>query len=100
MVLALLMILGTVFPAMSFAETEEVHITILGTTDLHANIYNWSYEDGQEVDDLGMAKVYSVVEKIRKENPNTILIDNGGDTIQGTILSDDCIILEWTWLTQ
>lgn len=88
LVLALLMILGTVFPAMSFAETEEVHITILGTTDLHANIYNWSYEDGQEVDDLGMAKVYSVVEKIRKENPNTILIDNG-DTIQGTILSDD-----------
>ena len=86
--LALFMILGAVFPGMSFAEAEEVHITILGTTDLHANIYNWSYEDGKEVDDLGMAKVYAIVEEVRKENPNTILIDNG-DTIQGTILSDD-----------
>jgi 2',3'-cyclic-nucleotide 2'-phosphodiesterase/3'-nucleotidase len=82
------MILGIIFPMASFAETEEVHITILGTTDLHANIYNWSYEDGKEVDDLGMAKVYTIVEEVRKENPNTILIDNG-DTIQGTILSDD-----------
>src|SRR5690606_29388263 len=65
-----------------------VKLTIIGTTDLHANIYNYSYEDGKEVDNLGMAKVYSVIQEIRAENPNTILVDNG-DTIQGTILSDD-----------
>ena len=59
-----------------------VKLTILGTTDIHANIYNWSYEDGKELEDLGLTKVYSVVEQVRKENPNTILIDNG-DTIQG-----------------
>ncbi|NMR96038.1 multifunctional 2',3'-cyclic-nucleotide 2'-phosphodiesterase/5'-nucleotidase/3'-nucleotidase, partial [Vibrio parahaemolyticus] len=63
-------------------------ITVLGTTDLHANIYNYSYEDGKELENLGMTKVYSVVKEVRKENPNTLLIDNG-DTIQGTILSDD-----------
>ena len=86
--LTLFMVLGIVFPAISFAEADEVTITVLGTTDMHANIFNWSYEDGEEKDDIGMAKIYSVVEKVRQENPNTLLIDNG-DTIQGTILSDD-----------
>lgn len=86
--LTLFMVLGIVFPAISFAEADEVTITVLGTTDMHANIFNWSYEDGEEKDDIGMAKIYSVVEKVREENPNTLLIDNG-DTIQGTILSDD-----------
>ena len=88
LVLTLFMIFGLIFSSMSLADAEEINITILGTTDMHANIYNWSYEDGKEVNDLGMAKVYTVVEEVRKENPNTILIDNG-DTIQGTILSDD-----------
>lgn len=88
LVLALFMIIGIVIPSTTFADAETVKITILGTTDLHANIYNWSYEDGKETEDFGMAKVYSVVEKVREENPNTLLIDNG-DTIQGTILSDD-----------
>src|SRR5699024_6300192 len=41
-----------------------------------------------EMDDIGLAKVYSVVKEVRAENPNTILLDNG-DTIQGTILTDD-----------
>ncbi len=87
-VLALFLVLGVIIPSTAFADSETIKITILGTTDLHANIYNWSYEDGKETEDFGMAKVYSVVEKVREENPNTILIDNG-DTIQGTILSDD-----------
>ena len=66
---------------------DEVHLTILGTTDIHGNIYNWSYEDAEE-DDRGLAKVATIVNEVREENPNTLLIDNG-DTIQGTILTDD-----------
>lgn len=87
LVVSFLLVLGIIIPSSAFAE-ENIKITILGTTDLHANIYNWSYEDGKELEDLGMAKVYSVIQKVREENPNTLLIDNG-DTIQGTILSDD-----------
>ncbi|MGJ0846874.1 5'-nucleotidase C-terminal domain-containing protein [Tissierella praeacuta] len=86
--LSLFILLGIVFPSISFGESEELNITVLGTTDMHANIFNWAYEDGTEKEDIGIVKVYSVVEEIRKENPNTLLIDNG-DTIQGTILSDD-----------
>ncbi|MDF2820289.1 MAG: 5-Nucleotidase domain protein [Clostridiales bacterium] len=86
---AFLLIFGIAFtPVYSNAEEKNLNITIIGTTDIHANIYNWSYEDGIEKADIGMAKVYSVIEAIRKENPNTLLIDNG-DTIQGTILADD-----------
>ncbi|MCR3955291.1 MAG: 5'-nucleotidase C-terminal domain-containing protein [Gudongella sp.] len=87
--LALVMVLGTfVMPAGVLADGHEVTITIIGTTDLHANIFNYSYEDGADVEDRGMAKVYSVIQSIREENPNTLLVDNG-DTVQGTILSDD-----------
>lgn len=87
-VVAFMLIVGIFNPIIANAENETVKITILGTTDLHANIYNWSYEDGKETEDTGMAKVYSVVEEARVANPNTLLVDNG-DTIQGTILSDD-----------
>lgn len=86
--IAFMLIVGIFSPAIANAETESVKITILATTDLHANIYNWSYEDGKETEDTGMAKVYAVVEEARAANPNTLLLDNG-DTIQGTILSDD-----------
>ncbi len=89
LIVAFVMIFGIMAtPMSSFAAEENVKLTIIGTTDLHANIYNYSYEDGKEVDNLGMAKVYTVIQEIRGENPNTLLIDNG-DTIQGTILSDD-----------
>lgn len=87
-VLAFMFVLSVLVPNATFADEENIHITILGTTDLHGNIYNWSYEDGEELDYLGMTKVYSIVKEVREENPNTILIDNG-DTIQGTILTDD-----------
>lgn len=90
LVLAVLMVFGLVAQPLAIhaADGEKVNITVIGTTDLHANIYNWSYEDGVEKQDIGMSKVYSVIESIRKENPNTLLVDNG-DTVQGTILSDD-----------
>ena len=63
-------------------------ITIIGTTDLHGNIVGYSYEDDKETTNNGMARVYSYVQEVRNENPNTLLVDNG-DTIQGTIMTDD-----------
>lgn len=69
-------------------DPSELTLTILGTTDIHGHIYNWSYEDGQEIDDSGMVKVKSVIDEVKKENPNTILLD-AGDLIQGTILTDE-----------
>ncbi len=63
-------------------------LTILGTSDVHGQLWNWSYEDDKQTP-VGLSQVSSVVNNIRAENPNgTILIDNG-DINQGTILTDD-----------
>ncbi|PVE05347.1 5'-nucleotidase C-terminal domain-containing protein [Streptomyces scopuliridis] len=67
--------------------------TVLGTTDLHGNVFNWDYFTDKEFDDsahndVGLAKISTLVDQIRKEKgrQNTLLID-AGDTIQGTQLS-------------
>ncbi|MDP4182138.1 MAG: 5'-nucleotidase C-terminal domain-containing protein [Bacillota bacterium] len=62
-------------------------ISILATSDLHGNIYNYDYATGTVPSKgQGLAKVSAFVKSIRSSNPNVILIDNG-DTIQGTPLS-------------
>ena len=70
------------------ADTGEKHITILGTSDMHGNIWGFSYEDNAESTNNGMARLYTYIQQVRAENPNTILID-AGDDIQGTIMTDD-----------
>ncbi|MGX8905551.1 bifunctional metallophosphatase/5'-nucleotidase [Streptomyces netropsis] len=67
--------------------------TVMGTTDLHGNVFNWDYFTDAEFDDkahndVGLAKISTLVEQVRKEKGrrNTLLID-AGDTIQGTQLS-------------
>lgn len=67
--------------------------TVMGTTDLHGNVFNWDYFTDREFDDkahndVGLAKVSTLVEQVRAEKGrcNTLLID-AGDTIQGTQLS-------------
>ena len=74
-------------PTSSFAE-EKTHVVILATSDLHANIMSWSYEDDAETTNNGMARLYTYIQQVREENPIVFLID-GGDAIQGTIMTDD-----------
>ncbi|MFI5618389.1 bifunctional metallophosphatase/5'-nucleotidase [Streptomyces sp. NPDC051567] len=67
--------------------------TVMGTTDLHGNVFNWDYFTDREFDDkahndVGLAKISTLVNQVRaqKGRRNTLLID-AGDTIQGTQLS-------------
>ncbi|MEU9799466.1 5'-nucleotidase C-terminal domain-containing protein [Streptomyces sp. NPDC051000] len=67
--------------------------TVMGTTDLHGNVFNWDYFTDKEFDDkahndVGLAKISTLVNGVRaqKGRRNTLLID-AGDTIQGTQLS-------------
>lgn len=64
---------------------DEVQITILGTSDVHGNIMNYDYY-GVRTYAQGFATVSTMVKQVRKENPNTLLID-AGDLIQGTPLT-------------
>lgn len=84
--LAVTLLAGTI-PA-AFAAEGGKHVTILGTSDMHGNIWGYSYEDNKESSNNGMARLYTYIQQARAEDPNTILVD-AGDDIQGTILTDD-----------
>ncbi|MBO3731502.1 bifunctional metallophosphatase/5'-nucleotidase [Glycomyces niveus] len=67
--------------------------TVMGTTDLHGNVFNWDYFADKEYADAagntrGIARIATLVERVRAEKgrKNTLLIDSG-DTIQGTPLA-------------
>ena len=66
----------------------QTHVVILGTTDIHSNLWGFSYENDKETTNNGMARIATYIEKVRAEEPYVILVDNG-DTVQGTILTDD-----------
>lgn len=68
-------------------------LTVLGTTDLHGNVYNWDYFKNAEYDDklhndIGIAKAATLVQGVRMERgaENCLTLD-AGDTIQGTPLA-------------
>ncbi|XHM66851.1 bifunctional metallophosphatase/5'-nucleotidase [Streptomyces nigra] len=68
-------------------------LTVMGTTDLHGNVFNWDYFKDAEYTDAagnakGLSRVSTLVNQVRKEKGrgNTLLID-AGDTIQGTPLT-------------
>ena len=81
--IVLVLLLATVLIGHSFAP-ERVHITILGTTDLHGNINPIDYYTDKP-DNRGLAKVATLINRVRKEQPNVVLVDSG-DTIQGSPL--------------
>ncbi len=81
------LLVATLAPA-ALAADGETKLTILCTSDMHGNIWGFSYEDGTESANNGMARLYTYIQQTRNENPNTFLVD-AGDDIQGTIMTDD-----------
>jgi 5'-nucleotidase len=61
----------------------EKRITILHTNDTHSHIDTFPSDDGKYPNLGGIAKRATLIEQIRKENPNTLLLD-AGDIFQGT----------------
>ena len=68
-------------------------LTILGTSDIHGNVYNWDYYRDREYDDsahndVGVAKLATLINQVRAERDDkaTLVLD-AGDTIQGTPLA-------------
>jgi 5'-nucleotidase len=58
-------------------------ITILHTNDVHSHIDPFGPEDGRNANKGGVARRATLIESIRNENPNTLLLD-AGDIFQGT----------------
>ncbi|MFT8323254.1 MAG: bifunctional UDP-sugar hydrolase/5'-nucleotidase [Bacillus sp. (in: firmicutes)] len=61
------------------------NITILLTSDVHGNIYPINYGTNEQAN-VGLAKVATIIDRERKKNEHTIVLDNG-DLIQGTPLT-------------
>ena len=66
---------------------------MLGTTDLHGNVFNWNYFNDAPYSDrsgneIGVAKAATLIKAVREERgADTCLTLDAGDTIQGTPLA-------------
>ncbi|WP_067146549.1 bifunctional metallophosphatase/5'-nucleotidase [Pseudotamlana agarivorans] len=58
-------------------------ITILHTNDVHSHIDTFPPDDPRNPNQGGVARRATLIDSIRKENPNTLLLD-AGDIFQGT----------------
>lgn len=72
------------FGLLSFTpEKQRKQITILHTNDTHSHIEPFDSEHAEFPGMGGVAKRYSLISQIRRDNPNTLLLD-AGDIFQGT----------------
>ncbi|GEC92060.1 5'-nucleotidase C-terminal domain-containing protein [Brevibacillus brevis] len=56
-------------------------ITLLGTSDIHGRFMPWDYALDGPNQNGSMTQLFTMIKEIRKENPNTVLMD-AGDSIQ------------------
>ena len=66
------------------AAPARAHVVILGTTDMHGRVFPIDYYTNK-YDNVGIAKIATLVKEARKNDPDLLLVDSG-DTIQGTPL--------------
>ncbi|WCO00520.1 bifunctional metallophosphatase/5'-nucleotidase [Psychroserpens ponticola] len=68
---------------LSSFKSSQKKITILHTNDVHSHVDPFGPNDGRNPNKGGVARRASLITSIRKENPNTLLLD-AGDIFQGT----------------
>ena len=69
--------------SLSFSKNSKRHITILHTNDVHSHIEAFGPNDARNPNMGGVARRATIIDKVRAENPNTLLLD-AGDIFQGT----------------
>ena len=69
------------------AQSAEVKLRILETTDLHMNLLSYDYYQDVATDQYGLARTITLIKAARAEAPNSLLFDNG-DLLQGNPLGD------------
>lgn len=65
----------------------DLHLRLLATSDLHANIIPYDYYSGTAANRLGLARTASLIAAARAEAENCLLFDNG-DFLHGSPLGD------------
>lgn len=76
-----------VHPFTANASSGQAHLRIMETTDLHVHVFAYDYYGDKPNDTMGLARTASIIDQIRAEARNSILIDNG-DFLQGNPMGD------------
>lgn len=74
-------------PYSVMAAPSQAHLRLMETTDIHVAIYPYDYYADAPSDTLGLARTASLINGIRAEATNSMLVDNG-DLIQGNPMGD------------
>ncbi|WP_338777033.1 bifunctional 2',3'-cyclic-nucleotide 2'-phosphodiesterase/3'-nucleotidase [Metabacillus sp. FJAT-52054] len=81
--------LPTAFPVAAQGETAEsiVKLRLMETTDIHTFVTDYDYYSDQAKETFGLTRTATLIDKMRAEAKNSILVDNG-DLIQGNPLGE------------
>ncbi len=74
-------------PFSANAATNQAHLRIMETTDLHVHVLPYDYYADKATDTVGLARTATLIGAIRNEASNSLLIDNG-DFLQGNPMGD------------
>jgi 2',3'-cyclic-nucleotide 2'-phosphodiesterase/3'-nucleotidase len=74
-------------PFAAMAATNQAHLRLMETTDIHVAIFPYDYYADAPNDTMGLARTAALIDGIRAEAGNSMLIDNG-DLIQGNPMGD------------
>ncbi len=74
-------------PFAARAAANQAHLRIMETTDIHVHVFPYDYYADKPNDTLGLSRTASIIDQIRAEAGNAMLIDNG-DFLQGNPLGD------------
>jgi len=77
----------TLHPFSVQAAAGQVHLRLMETTDLHVHVFPYDYYGDKPVDTVGLARTAALINDIRAEATNTLLLDNG-DFLQGNPMGD------------
>ena len=79
--------MAALHPFAAQAQANQAHLRIIETTDLHVAVLAYDYYADAPNDTMGLARTASLIEAIRAEAGNSLLVDNG-DIIQGNPMGD------------
>lgn len=79
--------MAAMHPFAVLAQSNQAHLRIMETTDLHVAVFAYDYFADAPNDTMGLARTASIIEAIRSEAGNAMLVDNG-DLIQGNPMGD------------
>ncbi len=77
----------TLHPFSVSAANNQAHLRIMETTDIHVHVFPYDYYADKPRDTVGLSRTASIIDEIRSEATNSILVDNG-DFLQGNPMGD------------